>query len=270
MNQERSNELLAKQIVEKIMDVELEYADTHGGVDYLSPDGSIALEVTAVFDGENEGAREALRKSTKKGASEAPLQGCWLVLIKEAQPRMKTFVQRVQPAIAALELAGETRFDDQRAGLHVLQQGPLSSLYRPLLEAGVEMAVYGPHAANAADPEHVHELIVSTGSGGTVGGSNEALAELLAALEPKTDNSRKLLASGAELRHLFVWLNDDTPYNIARPLERDAPSWSDEGWGVPSAAPRLDSAITHLWVVHHRSRRGWLWDGDSWRELRDL
>lgn len=42
------------------------------------------------------------------------------------------------------------------------------------------------------------------------------------------------------------------------------------GWGAPSIDPALDEAITHLWVVHEGTRRGWLWNGESWRELSDL
>ncbi|KQV05015.1 hypothetical protein [Leifsonia sp. Root112D2] len=68
MNQERPNEAVAKQIVERVMGIELTHADTHGGVDYLSLDGTVALEVTAVTDGEKKGARGALRKSEAKGA----------------------------------------------------------------------------------------------------------------------------------------------------------------------------------------------------------
>jgi hypothetical protein len=89
-------------------------------------------------------------------------------------------------------------------------------------------------------------------------------------LSRKKDNPRKLSASGVEQRHLFVWLDDDTRFDIARPLSREAPSWGDERFGLPSASPSLDPAISHLSVVHERSRLGWLWDGDTWRGLRDL
>lgn len=263
MNQERPNEAIARQIVERAMGIQLEHADTHGGVDYLSPDGTVALEVTAVTDGEKQGARDALSRSEAKG-SRTRLQGCWWVFAKDNQPGMKTFVQRVQPAIAELELAGETYFDDHRALVHV---GELSHIYRPLLDAGVERAVPFPHS----NRPHVHRIHVSTGSGGSVSGSDESFDRLMEELNQKTDNPTKLRASAAEQRHLFVWLNDDTWYNIARPLSREAPpSWVDEGWGLPTTKPQLDPAITHLWVVHARSRLGWLWDGERWQELRDL
>lgn len=269
MNQERPNEAIAKQIVERVMGIQLAHADTHGGVDYLSLDCTVALEVTAVTDGEKKGARDALSRSAAKG-SRTTLQGCWLVFAADNQPGMKTFVQRVQPAIAELEFAGQTYFDDQPASAHVDDNGELSNIYRPLLDAGVERAIYKPHPKRPEDPDHVHRLWVSTGSGGSVSGSDESFDRLMEELNQKTDNPTKLRASAAEQRHLFVWLNDDTWYNIARPLSREAPpSWADEGWGLPTTDPQLDPAITHLWVVHARSRLGWLWDGEKWRELRN-
>ncbi|WP_341946311.1 hypothetical protein [Microbacterium sp. LWH11-1.2] len=50
MNQERPNERRAKKAVEKMLGVTLDHADKNGGVDYLFPRGTIALEVTRVTD----------------------------------------------------------------------------------------------------------------------------------------------------------------------------------------------------------------------------
>ncbi|WP_461186761.1 hypothetical protein [Arthrobacter sp. Z4-13] len=245
MNQERPNEAIAKQIVERVLRIQLNHADTHGGVDYVSTDGTIALEVTAVTAGERQSARSALSKSEAKG-SPTRLQGCWLVYASDTQEQMKTFVQRVQPAIAELEFAGKTYFDDQPALLHVFEQGELSHVYQPLLTAGVERATHVPHRDRPEDPDHVHRIFVSTGSGGSVSGSDESLDRLMEELNQKRDNARKLFASGADQRHLFVWLNDDTWYNIARPLSHEAPSWAADGWGLPTNAPAVDPAITHF------------------------
>lgn len=270
MNQERPNEAIAKQIVERVMGIQLKHADTNGGVDYLSPDGIVALEVTAVTDGEKQGARAALSRSEAEGSPTTRLQGCWTVVVAENQPGMKTFVQRVQPAIAALEFAGEANFDDQHAMAHVIEKGELSHLYLRLLKAGVERAGPLPHPNRPEDPDHVHRIYPITGSGGSVSGSDESLDRLMDVLNEKNDNPAKLRASDAEQCHLFVWLDDDTSYNISRPLSHEAPSWADEGWGIPTTKPPLDPVITHLWVVHARSRLGWLWDGERWQELRDL
>lgn len=269
MNQERPNEGRAKKIVERVMNVELCHADTHGGVDYLSPDGTVAVEVTAVTEGRRNGVRDALKRSVAKGVKGAELQTCWIVMVDDLQDEMKTFVQRVQPAIAALEAAGETRFVDQPAYVHVLQNGELSDAYRALLDAGVIRAGSAPHEVRSDDPGHAHRITVSLASGGSVTDSNDALGRLLTSLKEKPDNAKKLAESGADSRHLFVWVNGNTAGSITRTLVGDAPDYVT-GWGAPSIDPALDEAITHLWVVHEGSRRGWLWNGESWRELSDL
>ncbi|SEQ26637.1 hypothetical protein [Arthrobacter sp. OV608] len=119
MNQERPNEAIAKQIVERVLGIQLEHANSHGGVDYLAADGTVVLEVTFVTDSEKQFAHDGLSRSEAKGSS-TRLQGCWLVFAGDSQPEMKPFVQRVQPAIMELEFAGETYFDDQPEAAHVI------------------------------------------------------------------------------------------------------------------------------------------------------
>lgn len=269
MNQERPNEQRAKEIVERVMSVELDHADTHGGVDYLSPHGTVAVEVTAVTEGARNGVRQALKRSVAKGVEGVELQNCWIVMVDDLQGEMKSFIQRVQPAIAALESAGENYFVDQPAHVHVRQNGELSDVYRPLLEAGVIRASSAPHEAHSDDPDHSHKILVSLGSGGSVTDSNDALGRLLVSLKEKPDNAKKLAESGAAERHLFVWVNGNTAGSITRTLVGDTPDYVT-GWGAPSIDPMLDKAITHLWVVHEGTGRGWLWNGESWRELSDL
>ncbi len=268
MNQERPNEKRAKRLVEQVMGIQLQHHDTHGGVDYLSSDGNVALEVTAVTDGKKDGAWKALKKSEAKGAPNAELQGCWIIFVADDQADMKSFVQRVQPAIVDLELAGESFFDHQRAALHTLERGALASIYRPMLEAGVQRASHVPHGKSPNDPDHKHRLLTSSGSGGSASGSDEAMDLLLDELRSKTDNARKLGVSAASQRHLFVWVNDNTAFGIQRPLSHKTSSGPDDFWGLPSGAPKLDPVITHLWVVHERSGSGWLWDGETWGELQ--
>ena len=272
VNQERPNERRAKQIVEKVLGVTLEHADTNGGADYLSPDGTVALEVTRVTD---EDVRKGLRawcESDKRQVAGPSLRNCWLVIVSETTPGLKTRRQRVQPLVAELESEGLDGFIDQRAGLSVLQGSEHSELYKKLLRMGVKRASQVPHARDPG-PEHVHRVFVSPGGGGSASGSDESVALLGDALSVKDDNAKKLSASGAEQRHVFVWIDNGTPFAIARALSHEPPAWddaSDSGLGLPSMAPQLDGAITHLWVVHERSSRGWLWDGQTWTALEEL
>lgn len=267
MNMERPDEREARRIVEEVAGLALEHADRNGGVDYVSTDGRHAVEVTRITDGRKRAGREALAVSREAGMPDGDLQTCWFVFIPETQQNLKAFLQSVHPPLVELELAGETFFERERAGIHIIQGGPLSHIYRPLLAAGVERASAVP---NHAHRNHEHRVITSLGSGGSFRGSDQALDLLINLLSMKEDNPKKLRASGAEYRHLFVWLDDDTRLDIARPLSHEAPSSDDGRFGKPTTSPALNPAITHLWVVHQRSRMGWMWDGKTWRNLLDL
>ncbi len=264
MNVERPDERDAARIVETVLGVDLRHADQNGGVDYLSTDGRHAVEVTRVTDGRKRAGRDALTKSRQTERPVAELQTCWLVIAPDTQPRLKDFRQLVRSAVVELEQSGERFFVRGSAATHVLAQGPLSRVYEALLYAGVERA---SAALNHSHVRHTHKLFVSLGSGGSSSGSDEALGLLSVELNRREDNPRKLRESGAAYRHLFVWLDGDTRLDISRPLSHEPPSWSDGQFGLPSTAPAVDHAISHLWVVHQGSRNGWLWDGSSWRAL---
>ena len=270
VNKERPNERRAKKVVEKVLGVTLDHADKNGGVDYLSPGGTIALEVTRVTDEDVRKGLRAWSESDKRQASGPPLEACWLVFTAETTPGLKTYRQRVQPLIAELEAAGLDSFTDQRAGLSVLEGREHAELFRKLLRMNVEHASRHPRDT---DPEHVHRVVVSVGGGGSASGSDESVVLLSDVLALKDDNAKKLSASGAEQRHMFVWIDAATPFAIERALSHEAPLWNadgDSGFGLPSMAPQLDAAITQLWIAHERSGRGWLWDGQNWRALEDL
>ncbi|WP_053385954.1 hypothetical protein [Leucobacter japonicus] len=266
MNAEHADERAAKAIVECTLGIKLVHADKTGGVDYLSADQRFAVEVTRVTDGRRRAGRKALDSSRKTAAPTGELRTCWVTMASDTQWGLGKFIQQVHPALVALEHAGETDFNRQRAAVHVLDGGPLSPIYRTLIMAGVERASAVPDHEHR---QHVHRVVPSLGSGGTASGSNEALRLLVGALAEKEDNAQKLKAAGAKQRHLFVWIDDDTQFSIARPLSREAPAWHD-GFGVPTEPPAIGAAITHLWIVHEGSRMGWFWDGHTWREFKEL
>ncbi|MCH8562457.1 hypothetical protein LTI14_04370 [Nesterenkonia sp. YGD6] len=266
MNRERDDERAAKVILEEAMGFELEHADTNGGVDYISTDGIHAVEVTRVTDGERRAAWGAFRKSPAAETSHRGLNTCWVAFVSDTHPNVKGLRQKLHSWLVDLELAGQQDFDRNAATRHVIELGPLSHVYRPLLAAEIERASAVPHPVHRE--AHDHRVYLTLGSGGSSSGSDEALVLLGETLSEKTDNPKKLQESGAQRRHLFVWLDDATRSDIARPLSRDAPSWDISDYGLPSQAPDLDPAVTDLWVVHEGSRLGWGWNGETWRELR--
>ncbi len=252
MNKERDDEREAKRIVAKTLGITLDHADKHGGVDYRSTDGLHAVEVTRVTDGRVRAGRHALAASRETGAPVRELRTCWVMSAPATQKQLNTFRQRVHPALVELELTGETSFEARRAAAHDHRGGRSSHIYQPLLDAGVQWASARPSHTHRAG---THRVIPTLGSGGTVSDdTDEALDLLTEALSRKPDNEKKLGASGTEHRHLFVWVDDDTRYDIARPLSREGNE--REGFGPPSRPPSLDPVITRLWVVHQESRLG--------------
>lgn len=226
------------------------------------------MEVTRVTDDGRRKGRDALKASHAAEAPRGDLQTCWLVVVSDKQDGLKTLRQRVHLALMELESADRTFISPRRAADFANQDGPMSSAYQVLLDAGITRASPMPDHRHQC---RAHRVILSPGSGGTAGSSDEALRLLVEKLNEKKreDNAKKLRASDAWHRHLFVWLDDDTRFDIARPLSREELSRHD-GFGLPSTPPTLDPAVIQLWVVHEGSRLGWLWDGQTWRELRDL
>lgn len=266
MNHERDDEHAARTIVEKVLGIQLKHADVNGGVDYLSNDHNVALEVTRVTDEAKRDTRRTFAKSAAEG-SKANLRTCWTVTVSETHWPAKKFEQKVQPLIAELESVGAASFDGQDVIDHVDDNGELSDIYGQLLNAGVDAAQ--PLVERSDRPKHAHCVQVSTWGGGPVSDSNVALVELIKELNKpeREDNLEKLRRSGAKERHLFVWLDDDTAGIISHPLSHGAQPGSDEQSRTPSGMPPLNSAITHLWIMHERSGFGWRWDGEKWLTL---
>ncbi len=263
MNSEREDERDAKGVVERALQVPLDHFDTHGGVDYRSPDGLVAVEVTRVTDGRKRAGRSALAKS-ENGEGQPALASCWLVFVDATHESLKNIERRIRPMLADLEAAGLHEFDAGSAQLHILEKRPHWEIVRRLYAIGIESAWVSDHPET---PGHTHEIYPSLTTDGSIGGSNESLGNLLEELNKKTDNEEKLAESGADMRILFVWIDGDTPYEIQRPLAAAPPEGLESQFGLPTFAPPLDRAITHLWIVHEGSRLGWLWDGMNWAAL---
>lgn len=119
MNQERPNEAVARRIVERVMGMGREHADTHGGVDYVSPDRTVALEVTAVTEGKKKG--ELARPF--RGPSQLAQNGIAGVLAglrgrhtaKDEDLHITSATSHCRAGIP-----GETSFDEQRDIVRIL------------------------------------------------------------------------------------------------------------------------------------------------------
>lgn len=174
MNRERPDEARARALVERVLDVPLEHADKTGSVDYLSQDGTVAPEVTRFTDAEKRRARAAARGLRGSSAASSRLRSCWILMVPESQSKMESLVEGVLPYLLLLERVGETYFSSHQPTIHVRRGGPLSGVYEALLQAGVKRA-----GALGDDPtpqkSHIHRVVLSLGSSGTLRGNDEAL-----------------------------------------------------------------------------------------------
>jgi hypothetical protein len=287
-NKARPEELHALAIAERVLGIELIHTDSNGQVDLQSADpvgsldGEVAIEVTTVTSQERIATLKRLRKTIEERASKIPgnlppvvLKNCWIVLAPDTQPNVHKTVRLAEKHLALLEKHNVSRFDSLQIARRPQGGGSgakeLDGAYARLAQLGIQLAsvVAGCEREVERDGSpHRHKAVFSLGSGGSASGSNESVGLLCQALAGRSDNLQKLHISGAKRRHLFVWVDDDTQFSIARPLARIEPEEGDGGqFGLPTVAPNLGPSVTDLWVVHSRSLRGWYWDSESWRSL---
>lgn len=213
-----------------------EHADT-GAVDkmhdfWLVGDGiREALEVTAIAD---ERTRTNLGHwhTHGPGASDtiAGLTSAWMIMV-DPVANATALNRRLPEWLRTLEADGisETgRWDADR-----LYRYPVASA---IVDAGVMIAstTMGPPAGT------VSFFYTSTIPSRPYGDPNHiaaAVSETLAHRRHVAD-AEKLDASGASVRHLFLWVDSLTRLDIGRALTD----------GMPSAAPTVDPRITDVWL----------------------
>lgn len=173
---------------------------------------------------------------------------------------MKGLPQRVATSLAQLKAIDQTDFSGQVARACAPRDRSVSAVYEALLRDGVECALALPDSVSSGDG-HVHEVVPCPGNGGGICEPDETLEWLERDLNSRQGNFQKLAESGARQCHLFVWLDDETPYSVARAVLRASPDGPLES--LPARPPRLAQVVTHLWVVHEESEAGWLWERRS-------
>ncbi len=262
-NKERPDEVRAKEIVEGRTGQSLKHWDKNGEADYISIDEkSLALEVTRLTGPERKVARASVQSSSGDDAISVDLQRCWSVFVPETQPGLKNIVVRMLPHLIELERRGVDKFFDQEAAIEVRFGGPNQDAYRGLLNLGISSA---SSIAHTAEGDHVHAVHLGLTSGGSSGGSDRALELIEEEVRSRPDNIKKLSLAQTKKNHLFVWLDFDTDFEVARPLQSPPPAFADR-FGTPSRAPQVGEVVTDLWIVHEAGH-GWHWDGAIWNAL---
>jgi hypothetical protein len=207
---------------ESMYDLTIQYSDRSPG----------AVEVTSVTDGPSIALWKLINPPRKRWC-EPDLAGGWGVALAPAA-NAKLIKRQLPQILANLEAQGirELRPQPRRDPLHLRELG-----IRHLFQADTKF------------PGSIYPTIDLPGeqSGGAVPDHTNALAEWMSSWisDPiRADNLRKLAASGADERHLFVIFRgfSGAPFQVADALMRDEAR-------PPEMDPDLPPELTHLWAV---------------------
>jgi hypothetical protein len=248
--EERPEEQAARHLIDRVAGIRLEFADTHGSVDYLYTDGVVAgaVEVTRF-------TRQDLRASTEAWArgAEAPYESralthSWWVGVANDKVRHKELGKRIEPHLQVLEgfPTGKWFFAqvwEGDPGIDVT----LRSAIRGLKAEHVDSAQW---IEFADDP--VSRIHISPHGGWMAGKADSALDMVESFIRDHPDNLAKLSASAAERRHLFIRIDFHTIGNVRTNVEGE----------LPTRRPDLPESVTDVWVVNEQDQ-GWYWSGSS-------
>lgn len=236
----RPDETRAAQLVRTHCGLgELRYADVPNGVDFVGrADGRrVALEVTR-FTSQDRRRDPAVAHAT----TGRPLRTrhSWLVFCAEPPA-----IERLEPALQDLE---RHRIRDYHVSLMGWWLRSVPTL-RDALESLAAERVVSAQIVELRPPR----LFLATGGEDGGGDADTALAALEEHLAHEAHHLAKTAAAEADERHLFVWLDGATPPDCAGVFVGDsAPP-------LPTRAPAVPAPITHVWVVHEQTGRGWHW-----------
>jgi hypothetical protein len=269
-NRTRAEELAAAETVARTLGVERPVpADINGEADLIftaQDGGNAAVEVTFLTDATIKVANAAWMAERARAHYVASLRQSWTVTVEIREATFRRLAARLEPHLAVLERHGIDTID--RWSWHRIAAPAVLEALRALVELGVVQARVSP----ARDPSLRH-IFISPMDGYHAKGSDAALEIIERYLGEKNDNLAKLAAAGVEQRHLFLWLDGDTPGAVSRPFTGGSVAEWDH-FGLPTRPPALPEPITDLWVAHRSTHQGWYWPSrgpwqrldESWRE----
>jgi hypothetical protein len=247
--QERPDELRARDVVEAWLGVEFTFTDLGGGVDYTAADGQTVLEVTRYT---NPLVRRDM--AVARGQDHVLQLGTgydWWVTF-DGYPRYDGLASRLYEPLLQLEIHGLEQYDHSRMGWWLEGAPGLRGPARVLRNERVL------HAQARVGAERPTRLFVMSSGGWAYGGPDAALGLLEQFVASDLVHLRKLGDTRAPSRHLWLWTDFGTAGDFRRAFD------PEEG-RLPTRAPVLPDAVTDLWCVDEVHGRGWLWSAStSW------
>lgn len=240
---EAPDEVAARDVVASALGVTLHHADRLGGVDYrFEYQGqSGALEVTRLTLQAEVAAHRAWARRDNEAPHLAPeLASSWNVTV-EGRPLFRGLARRIAPALAALEATKITSYESADADVLALAERDLAEAVAVLQRECVQHA----EVVEFDGPRQIliNKALIRKGHG--PGPAAYAIQTFIGATE---DNLTKLAASNAEQRHLWIWVDDFSPGDVALPFDRP---------DLPEFPITLPPEVTEVWVYHERATRGW-------------
>lgn len=238
--------------------------DVNGEVDlgFNTADGhSAAVEVTTLTNAKVKSAASAWVKQRERNNDTPSLNHSWTVAVPTKNVQYPGLAKRLEPHLSVLEKNGIEHIDDMIIARMPLGEGREAAL------AVVAERVLDARVFHTKDPA-VRRIFYTPVGSWVSRGADDALSIIEQYLAECADNQRKLAKAGADQSHLFLWLDSDTDGAVAATFtaleERNGQLIE-----LPSRPPTLPEPITDLWVVHRRTRRGWIYNSvNGWRTLR--
>jgi hypothetical protein len=276
---ESRQERWARAVVEARLGVDLEFVDTDGRVDYkfIDPAGrSAAMEVTTLTDQDLKVSVDTYNRTRADVGPLPLLASCWSVVVDERDSRIKGLEPQLEPYLALLEKVGiehglwmtpvevraEYRSAEVEQAVALFDQKLVRLFIRWKPETCAEDEVRrGPHS---------HGIQLSTGGDFVEVGTDVALETIEAFVAEHEDNLRKLSESGAQVKHLFVGLDEQTSPSVSHSVSRRFAAPPVDGldyFGLPQRPPVLPDQVDHLWVVYEREGHGWHWGDGRWEHV---
>lgn len=237
--------------------------DVNGEADlgFRTIDGrSAAVEVTTLTDSVVKSAMSAWVKQRERNNDMPLLDNSWVVAVPTKNVRYPGLAKRLEPHLRVLEDNDIEHLDDM-----IVARMPPGEV-RVAGVAVLAERVIDARVFHTKDPS-VRRLFYTPMGSWVSKGADDGLRIIEEHLADNPDNHRKLARAGADQSHLFLWLDSDTNGAVAATFtaleERDGRLIE-----LPSRPPSLPEPITHLWVVHRGTGRGWMYSpDDGWRTM---
>lgn len=258
MTQERSDELAAFAIVERVLGVRVEPYDLGGrqnAVDGLLhyPDGRTGvLEISSIGPESEAAITAVLNNKAKRRYTVDGLTNTWIVTVPRDFPPRK--LKTIDGLLLLCEQHSVTSLE-QLHGVSLL--GQVSPEIAEAVDAGVSADV-----AHSSSGQPAEVWILADGVGGIADGGERLLpGELAKQLQSETMQSKltKLGKDGYEDRHLFLWVRMSAfTFAVTDTIYFGGP--------VPTEPPDLPGGLKQLWLAGGYSGGGVVraLHGDRW------